>query len=375
MRESSQKLSEMESTNHKTKLVLPPININNHTLSSPIYAAAMQDHFARSLSLNSRSNNKSSSYKPILNIQKRQLAKWNTEIKRKQCLLKIGTFNEPASIRDLEERVLDPLPKPLSLAQKLGIVSRPKDRLTEPEWTKVKIQSQKRNVDKCPICCESFTIQDQILLSCSHIYHRSCLESYEKHVFKKSCPLCRTEDYEKRLYFEGKKSFYHKAAIKIQSTFRMWLIKRQYLVHLQSNPPSDPRLRKKYFLDKLTKISTRAESLVLQDTIDVNEFLLELDASLSESRKILESSTNAFSKLDNDWEIISKKAQKRIESCPETCSICISALDSKRSNTLLNCSHVFHDKCISTFEKFIPEGPHLCPICRHQYTRIAFSQR
>ena len=243
------------------KKLLPPITINNHTLSSPVYAAAMQDHFARSYSLLSRSNNskiKSSSYKPILNTQKRQLAKWNSEIKRKQSMIhgKQNSKNcpESSSIKELEsgkEILLDSVLKPLTLAQKLGIVSRPKDRLTEPEWTRVKNQSMERCTEKCPICCEPFTREEQILLSCSHVYHRSCLESYEKHVFKKSCPICRTQDYEKRLLFEGKRAFYNKCAIKIQKTFRMWRIRKKYLVHLQTVPPSDPRLRKKYFLKKV----------------------------------------------------------------------------------------------------------------------------
>ena len=199
----------------KRNKVLPPISSK-----SPIYAAALQDHFAKSLSISSKSLNKSASYKPILNAQKRQLAKWTRQVhkcgKKKENGKSI--ISDQLCIGDLLERekVLDPPPKPLSLAQKLGIVDRPKDRLTDAEWKEVKAKSKARSTERCPICCDHFTNQDQILLSCSHVYHRACLESYEKHanVLKRICPMCRTEGYEKRLSFDGKISFYNSCAVK-----------------------------------------------------------------------------------------------------------------------------------------------------------------
>lgn len=36
--------------------------------------------------------------------------------------------------------------------------------------------------ESCSICMEAFGLRDQVLLSCSHTFHRSCLESFERYV-------------------------------------------------------------------------------------------------------------------------------------------------------------------------------------------------
>lgn len=207
---------------------------------NPVYAAAFQDHFARSLSLNPHPvsykapklpSSVSSKYKPVLNHQQRLLAKWTRETERKHRVLhtapitmaprldkgKKPSANETSSRSILEmeqERVLDPPPVPLTLAQKLGLITQPPPRLTPSQWAQVKSASLTRNDTACPICQEGFTNQGQVLLSCSHVYHRDCLESYEKFVRQKRCPMCRSEGYEKRVSVEGKRAYLHQCAVK-----------------------------------------------------------------------------------------------------------------------------------------------------------------
>ena len=44
--------------------------------------------------------------------------------------------------------------------------------------------------DKCPICTEEFEDINKIIqLKCNHIFHKECIEHWEK--IKNSCPLCR----------------------------------------------------------------------------------------------------------------------------------------------------------------------------------------
>ena len=49
----------------------------------------------------------------------------------------------------------------------------------------------------CPICLQLIDDKDQLLLRCSHLYHRSCIsswiESKEKTQKIPDCPLCRAE--------------------------------------------------------------------------------------------------------------------------------------------------------------------------------------
>ena len=62
------------------------------------------------------------------------------------------------------ERVLDPLPPPLSLAQRLGLVERPQGLLSGEEWKRIKLESQRRQDSTlpCPICQEEFGVKEQV---------------------------------------------------------------------------------------------------------------------------------------------------------------------------------------------------------------------
>lgn len=59
-------------------------------------------------------------------------------------------------------------------AQKLGLVEQPQQLLNEDDWQKLKIKSSERDDFKnpCVICKEELGMQQQVLLSCSHVFHR-----------------------------------------------------------------------------------------------------------------------------------------------------------------------------------------------------------
>merc|ERR1719483_1528422 len=86
-----------------------------------------------------------------------------------------------------------------AVAVALGIESK-KEKLSKQEWKKILELAKERKVwDKpCVICCEHFKLDDQVLTSCCHAYHRACLFSFEKFVGRtKTCSLCRVKDYQK----------------------------------------------------------------------------------------------------------------------------------------------------------------------------------
>jgi len=45
----------------------------------------------------------------------------------------------------------------------------------------------------CPVCREDFRTEQQVLLSCSHAYHRTCIRSWERFAQDRGCPICRTK--------------------------------------------------------------------------------------------------------------------------------------------------------------------------------------
>lgn len=83
---------------------------------------------------------------------------------------------------------------PDSFAQRRGLVpiAPPQAPLTPFDWAV--IENSRSDPDSCcPICMEGFKDGHEVLLSCSHIFHRACLRSFEN--FTKdselTCPICR----------------------------------------------------------------------------------------------------------------------------------------------------------------------------------------
>jgi hypothetical protein len=81
---------------------------------------------------------------------------------------------------------------PLTLAQHLGLIPRPPALLTQQEWADVHLKARARqhSTSECPICQEGYSANaPQVLLSCSHVFHASCLASFERYARVRCCPL------------------------------------------------------------------------------------------------------------------------------------------------------------------------------------------
>ena len=128
------------------------------SLSPGLTAAALQDHLTRRLSLSNplpphkthtpsrKSAQRTSSWKSVGK-------KSNTE-----------TDSVLREREDERERLLDPTPQPLSLAEKLGLVPGPRPQLSTSEWETVKCSSRERrdSAQPCPICHEEFGTRQQV---------------------------------------------------------------------------------------------------------------------------------------------------------------------------------------------------------------------
>lgn len=82
-----------------------------------------------------------------------------------------------------------------SLAQQLGLIPAPAPKLTQSEWSAVRDRARARGetAEPCPICQEEFKDSEQVLLSCSHVFHKTCLRNFEKFSGTKVCPICRSK--------------------------------------------------------------------------------------------------------------------------------------------------------------------------------------
>ncbi|XP_068160043.1 RING finger protein 32 isoform X1 [Antennarius striatus] len=303
--------------------------------------------------------------KPPRNAQTRRRVKDNGQQRQHQ--------------QEEREHVLDSAPPPLTLAQKLGLVASPAGRLTENEWTLVKARSVRQGDSAlpCAICREEFLLQPQVLLSCSHVFHRVCLQAFERFSRRKCCPMCRKEQYETRVIHDAAHLFRHKCATRIQACWRGYAVRTRYRNLRKTICPKDKVLRRKFFERKLQELN---DSFVRYCHTDTEAFLCDINRSLSSSRRVFQQLEGKYisAPQEEDWDRIqSQVTQRDVKDCP----ICLTALRSpglhtdagspnrqhQRRVVLLSCSHLFHQFCLEAFEAFAPESRPSCPLCRSVY--------
>ncbi|XP_078580580.1 RING finger protein 32-like [Branchiostoma floridae x Branchiostoma japonicum] len=393
--------------------------------STTLAAVAFQDHIMRNLSLSDPlrtrrplpvkgHHQRPKHIRPVVDTRRRRPSS-DTKTRKEEI--------------EEKEYVLDPKPQPLSLAQKLGLVEAPKQPLTEEEWQSVKHRASRRDdhIQPCVICKEDFGTQEQVLLSCSHVFHKACLQAFERFSGKKTCPLCRRDQYQTRVIHEGARHHRVKCATRIQACWRGYVVRCWYRKLRQTVPPKDPKLRQKFYEDKFQSITDR---IVQSCAYNIDDFLSEIDRSVQASRDVFRFfDENSWKPLsEEEWERIQLRAVERGDT---DCPICIMPLTSeghssndgpitsqgqtpstrpskrstpqgvkgqrskcsskgskddaqkskvkrsdsdlqvqRRPTVLLSCSHVFHRTCLEAFEEFaVGEGKFVCPVCRSSYQK------
>ena len=66
----------------------------------------------------------------------------------------------------------------------MGLANRPELPLGLTEWKVIEKtyldRTEKEKENQCPICMEDLHMQEQKILCCSHVFHKDCLESFER---------------------------------------------------------------------------------------------------------------------------------------------------------------------------------------------------
>ncbi|KAM5195899.1 LOW QUALITY PROTEIN: RING finger protein 32-like [Hipposideros larvatus] len=185
------------------------------------------------------------------------------------------------------ERVLDQKPPPLTLAQRLGLFELPQLPLSSEEWGKVKQRSilQGDSMQPCPICKEVFELHPQVLLLCSYMFHRVCLQAFEKFTNKKTCPLCRKSQYQTRVIDGRAQLLRIKCVTRIQACWRGHMVRKWYRDLRKTLPPTDAKLSRKFFDERFTKIS---HHVLHSFHMDIEELFAEIDSCLAINRSVLQ---------------------------------------------------------------------------------------
>ena len=380
--------------------------------SEIVMAAAMQDHFLRNLNVSL----------PGMAPRRRKPA---------------AATSRPENIAplDAKDKSAQEAAKQLSLAQKLGLVPLPPAKLTQEEWQQVAAQSRQRDdsTRECPICMDTFRTEAQVILSCSHVFHAACLASFERFAGKASCPLCRSANYEKRLFEEGRKNWELLCARKVQAVWRGHCGRKIWNHLLDTVVPSDPAKRRDFFARRMGKLTFKLLSALDDNADDIDALFAESERALAASREVFNPSPPQISaaraaaaaprdtlaetstadrwaalRLDLegsgvpassgqpgsaamqeeerdavDWGEVEAAALCRNE---QDCAICLGDLGGPdKRKALTSCSHLFHAVCLASFERFasavsadrhrqnLEDEPKpdcpKCPCCRADYTK------
>lgn len=404
--------------------------------STTLAAVAFQDHLVRSLNLGLGAPVRIGPRQVGLGPAAKAKQKQKKEIKSQTDTGLRRQRPKESTKKEDKEYVLDAKPAPLTLAQKLGLVEAPEQLLSENDWQNVKTKSNERDDSKlpCVICKEDFGTQEQVLLSCSHVFHRACLQAFERFTGKKTCPMCRREQYQTRVIHEGAKQHRNKCATMIQAAWRGYVVRCWYMKLRETVPPTDPKLKKKFYASRLSSITDR---MLRSCDFNIDVFLTEIDENLAASRAIFRNFDATFNIMSEEqWEEVQLKAVTRQEL---ECPICLGALvlsdqlgngppssyttqdlhhamsslskqpdqpnssqktrgqgkdpviskitpqnnspaearccgkTGIRKTVLLSCSHVFHETCLATFEELTCEERPVCPVCRSLYQKRVLS--
>ncbi|KAI8913644.1 hypothetical protein EDD86DRAFT_201121 [Gorgonomyces haynaldii] len=274
----------------------------------------------------------------------------NTNFRQKQILKQLKKRQKPQDV------LLDALP--LSLAQKRGLLPSPK-QTSSSEWESIKQRALLR-LEPCAICQQHFYRPKQVLLSCSHMFHRSCIENYEKYVHGRKCPMCRCTNYEKRLTSDGYELVRLKSAIKIQKIWRGFRTRKTLVPLLESRVPNDPQLRQKYYVKKIGQCTDQLQDSVRKSKREIELLFSQMDLELNKSRQAIDQlEQQRPQELTQEWQNILSKARSRQLECP----ICLCGL--KDQVALTSCGHLYHSQCLNSFERAGTQ----CPLCRQEYDK------
>jgi len=185
-------------------------------------------------------------------------------------------------------------PQAETLAQRRGLApAHPKAAppVAALEWKAMETAVRKRNDAHCPICMEAFK-GEEVLLSCSHIFHRACLQAFEKFMARdaRTCPLCRTGNYQKKLTRVGSEAHAEVRCKQIQSLYRGVLARKVYRIKLKSHykkgAGAGSQARKKFFERELALLGDSLLKETHARDQGLNDVVRGIDRTLDEGREL-----------------------------------------------------------------------------------------
>lgn len=143
-------------------------------------------------------------------------------------------------------------------------------------------------------------------MSCSHVFHKTCLESFER--FQKSkgqekaCPICRKKDYDQKTYAEGMKRYLLTCILSMQALARGFLARNHFYQGMKDRgyQPKISNIRKRFIGYKLGRIGKRYLSMMTKERAEIMESIQKVDKSIQDTDKLLESFLPNMARIWNE---------------------------------------------------------------------------
>jgi Ring finger domain/IQ calmodulin-binding motif len=243
----------------------------------------------------------------------------------------------------------------------------------------------------------------QVLLSCSHSFHKTCLDSFERFGQAHCCPVCRAVDYQKKCITDGRDAYLNCCATLIQAFWRGHAARLQFWQLCAQRAPACPTTHRAWVKARFQWQARRLHQAIASQGDELAALFAECDQALSSSRPVFDQATAMLSLRSSkhraaavDSSIGAAEAPARMGVCwltsgnvvhwkavldtarlrgQDECPICMGALarGAKSASCILSCSHCFHEHCIEAFERFEasarPTAEPICPVCRAEYIR------
>ena len=209
----------------------------------------------------------------------------------------------------------------LTFAEKVGVQKINNFPLSLNQWKKVEEKTVKREDYKgeCPICLDKLSSRESVILSCSHVFHKVCLQNFEKFSSVNKCPLCRCERYECKTYIKDKEYYVNKSVLLLQKYIRGYVTR--YILYkkiFKNNRFKSKRLNSLYsywrirdLTDKMTKYieqQNKYNEELFKEVCKENEELIRLE---NKNKALLEKQKKEKEKNQPDWNVIINKMEKR----------------------------------------------------------------
>jgi hypothetical protein len=302
---------------------------------------------------------------------------------------------------------LNPEPPRLTLAQRMGVAPAPPVAPSQVQWNGAEQKAIGRGevLRPCPICCEPFRIgddaqrtegRDHIILSCSHVFHASCLKQLEKIArqqgLERQCPVCREKHYFKKRHVRGMAQLQVHHISLVQALVRGFLARRSYFrLRMRTNP----QFREDKFFQTVRALSDGLLAYAAMREDEVTRVLRDAEEAQAMSAAAMLS--------EADWRGITETCLRRLigsKPCEEAaastdsdtgqdqCTICLQQVvgtsdgdgGTVKACVVTSCGHAFHAACLGSFEAFAkssshhqqhagapPRQYHCCPLCRQPY--------